>query len=283
MKLGSLPPSKSASDFFTEDTEQFASNYSHKPSFCDRFSLFQSGVQRSAPAPAKVLDFGCGPGVIAAGVARLGYDVLGTDGSAGMVQKSNTTASAAGLHNLRFELVDASSATFSPQSFDIVICSSVLEYLPEDKAVLAHLVESLKLGGSLLVSVPNAWSLIGVVERSVRRFRRSKLLCVGRHFDFSIRHYSPSRFADQLSAFGMEVQGRTSFDFPLFGHAGVRLSRIPILGAMVMFESRRTRIVELFNGAQRHEQGSMPRHSAEIAGGMPAGRQSEGRPNPPFV
>ena len=233
---------KSATAFFTADTEQFAANYTLKPSFNDRLNLFQAAVQRSAPAPAKVLDFGCGPGVIASSVARLGYDVLGTDGSVGMVQKSNSAASAAGLDNLRFELVDATSAVFPTQSFDVVICSSVLEYLPQDMAVLNKLVDSLKFGGSLLVSVPNAWSLIGITERSVRCLRRFCRLDIGRHFDYSLRHYSTTRFTDQLSSLGLEVQRRTSFEFPLFGQVGVPLSRIPALGAMILFEVRRTRL-----------------------------------------
>jgi len=234
---------KSATTFFTEDTEHFATNYTRKPSFGDRLNLFRAAVQRCEPAPAKVLDFGCGPGVIASAVARLSYDVLGTDGSVGMVQKSNAAAAAAGLNNLRFELVDAASAKLPIRTFDVIICSSVLEYLPQDMAVLRHLVDSLKLGGSLLVSVPNAWSLIGMTERSVRFLRRFCRLDIGRHFDYSLRHYSPSHFADQLSSLGLEVQHRTSFEFPLFGHAGVRLSRIQSFGAMILFEARRSRLV----------------------------------------
>lgn len=231
---------KSATTFFTEDTERFAANYARKPSFNDRLSLFQAAVQRSAPAPAKVLDFGCGPGVIALAVSRLGYDVLGTDGSAGMVGRANAVAAAAGLGRLRFELVDATSTHFPDQSFDVIICSSVLEYLPQDMAVLGRLVDSLKMGGSLLVSVPNAWSLIGIAERSLRWLRRFRRVGMGRHFDYSLRHYSCARFAAGLSALGLDVQRRTSFEFPWWGHAGVRLSRHRMLGAMVLFEARRT-------------------------------------------
>lgn len=243
MKLKESAAMKSATTFFTEDAEQFAANYTRKPSFNDRLSLFQTAVKRSAPAPARVLDFGCGPGLIASALARLGYEVLGTDGSVGMVEKSNSGAAAAGLDNLRFELVEATAARFPAQSFDVIVCSSVLEYLPEDMAVLGYLVDSLKLGGTLLVSVPNAWSLIGITERSVRGLRRRCRLDIGRHFDYSLRHYSASRFAAQLSSLGLEVQRRTSFEFPLFGHAGIRLSRIRTLGAMILFEARRTRLV----------------------------------------
>jgi 2-polyprenyl-3-methyl-5-hydroxy-6-metoxy-1,4-benzoquinol methylase len=234
---------KSATAYFTDDTEQFAANYRSKPSFNDRLNLFQAAVQRSAPIPAKVLDFGCGPGVIATAVSRQGYDVLGTDGSVGMVERSNSAATAADLDNLRFELVSATTAKFPTEHFDVIICSSVIEYLSEDMAVLSHLVDSLKFGGSLLVSVPNARSLIGIAERSVRCLRRFCRLDIGRHFDYSLRHYSPTRFAAQLSSLGLEVQRRTSFEFPLFGHAGVRLSRIHALGAMILFEARRTRLL----------------------------------------
>ena len=231
---------KAATTFFSEETEQFAGNYTRKPSFHDRLKLFLAAVQRSTPPPAKVLDFGCGPGVIAAAVARLGYDVLGTDGSVEMVGKSISNAAAAGLDCLQFELAEAMSAKFPAESFGVIVCSSVLEYLPQDKEVLRQLVDSLKLGGSLLVSVPNAWSLIGIAERSVRCLRRFCRLDLGRHFDYSLRHYSPSQFSALLSSLGLEVQRRTSFEFPLFGHAGVRLSRIRALGSMILFEARRT-------------------------------------------
>jgi glycosyltransferase involved in cell wall biosynthesis/2-polyprenyl-3-methyl-5-hydroxy-6-metoxy-1,4-benzoquinol methylase len=237
------PAKKLATTFFTEETEQFAACYERNPAFVDRLNLFQTAVQRSIPAPARVLDFGCGPGVIAAAMAHLGYDVLGTDGSSGMVQKASSIAAAAGLNHLRFELMDATTAEFLTQSFDIIICSSVIEYLPSDMEVLAHLVESLKMGGSLLVSVPNAWSLTGITERSVRCLRRLRPLGFGRHFDCSLRHYSSSRFVDQLASLGLEVQHRTSFEFPFFGQAGVRLSRFPVLGGMVLFEARKTRVV----------------------------------------
>ena len=214
-----------------------------KPSFGDRLNLFRMAVERSVSPPAKVLDFGCGPGVIASAVARLSYDVLGIDGSVGMVQKSNADATAAGLNNLRFELMEAGSAKFSSCSFDVIICSSVLEYLPEDMAVLGHLVDALKLGGSLLVSIPNAWSLIGMTERTVRCMRRLCRLNIGRHYEYSLRHYSPARFGDQLSLLGLEIQHRTSYEFPLFRHAGIRISRNQSLGAMILFEARRSRFV----------------------------------------
>ena len=234
---------KSTTAFFTEDTEQFAANYARKHSFNDRLNLFRIGVQRSASVPAKVLDFGCGPGVIASAVSQMGSDVLGTDGSEGMVRKASFGAATAGLENLRFELMEARSTGFGAQSFDVIICSSVLEYLAQDMAVLGQLVDSLKLGGVLLVSVPNAWSLIGIAERSLRLFRRFCRVDMGRHFDYSLRHYSATRFAATLSSFGLEVQRRTSFEFPLCGKAGVRLSRVRALGAMVLFEARRSRLV----------------------------------------
>ncbi len=234
---------KSTPEYFSEDSERFATNYSCKHSFKDRLNLIRTAVQRLAPVRAKVLDFGCGPGVIASAVSAMGYDVLGTDVSEGMVRRSRFAAAVGGQGNLRFELMDATNTGFASQSFDVIICSSVLEYLVQDMAILEQLVHSLKLGGVLLVSVPNAWSLIGIAECSLRKFRRFCRVDIGRHFDYSLRHYSATRFVARLSSLGLEVQRRTSFEFPLCGKAGIALSRRRSLGSMILFEARRNRLV----------------------------------------
>jgi 2-polyprenyl-6-hydroxyphenyl methylase/3-demethylubiquinone-9 3-methyltransferase len=226
-------------DYFTDDTENFAANYSIKPSFRDRLHLFESAVRRAASPPAKVLDFGCGPGVIASAIARMGFEVLGTDGSEGMVSRCNQEVSAEGLGNLRFEVMDASAANFAAESFDVIVCSSVLEYLPDDKYILEVLVGSLREGGTLIISVPNAWSIVGMMERSIRWLRRSSCLDIGRHFDYSLRHYSTSNFSSLLERSGLQVVGQTSFEFPWFGAVGIGLSRLRCVGAMRLYEARR--------------------------------------------
>src|SRR5271169_5440722 len=95
-----------ATAFFSGAAEPFASNYQKNPCFRDRLQLFLRAVQQSTPAGAKVLDFGCGPGVIALALAQLGYDVMGMDGATGMVETARTRAKTLNVKNARFNHVD---------------------------------------------------------------------------------------------------------------------------------------------------------------------------------
>ena len=55
-----------------------------------------------------VLDLGCGDGTTALPAAKRGANVLGVDIAANLVAAGNARATAAGLHNLRFQEGDAS-------------------------------------------------------------------------------------------------------------------------------------------------------------------------------
>ncbi|MBU8910288.1 MAG: class I SAM-dependent methyltransferase [Desulfobacterales bacterium] len=53
--------------------------------------------------------------------------------------------------------MDVTKLPFKNSSFDIVICSEVLEHIPDDKRALSELVRILKPGKILAVSVPRFW------------------------------------------------------------------------------------------------------------------------------
>jgi len=53
--------------------------------------------------------------------------------------------------------MDITNLPFYDNSFDIVICSEVLEHIPDDKKAMPELVRILKPGKILAVSVPRSW------------------------------------------------------------------------------------------------------------------------------
>jgi len=63
------------------------------------------------------------------------------------------------LLRLKIDLscMDVTNLPFKNSSFDIVICSEVLEHIPDDKRALSELVRILKPGKILAVSVPRFW------------------------------------------------------------------------------------------------------------------------------
>jgi 2-polyprenyl-3-methyl-5-hydroxy-6-metoxy-1,4-benzoquinol methylase len=226
----------SATQFFDGETQQFAANYEKKAGFKDRLKLFAEAVQKTTPLPAKVLDFGCGPGVIALELARLGYDVLGMDGSAEMVRMSQGRVAKHGLKNIRFAHNDAADLTLPVNEFDAVVCSSVVEYVKEDIALIKKLVASLKPKGHLILSVPHAGSLTGKAEDVVRSVRDGNR---GRHLSYSLRRYRKAEFYSTLRGMGLQSIACTNFEFPLFGSLGVQISRLSMFGTMALIQGQK--------------------------------------------
>lgn len=78
---------------------------------------------RSLPSGARVLDCSCGTGQLAVGLAELGFDVVATDASPGMVRRTRELADQRGVA-LRAATVawDDLPDHFKPSSFDLVVC-----------------------------------------------------------------------------------------------------------------------------------------------------------------
>ncbi|MDJ0921576.1 MAG: class I SAM-dependent methyltransferase [Henriciella sp.] len=109
----------------------------------------------------RVLDLGCGEGRHVHGLHMIGgLDVVGVDLDEPSLEKAQV-----GLDTLpdstggstRFQKADATALDFEDNSFDAVICSEVLEHLPDYDAALQEIRRVLKPGGKLCISVPHAW------------------------------------------------------------------------------------------------------------------------------
>ena len=110
----------------------------------------------------RVLDLGCGEGrhVIAAhaldGVDAIGVD-LSADDLATARERQEEFAAAGGDALFALLVGDAVRLPFADASFDAVICSEVLEHLPDWQSALAEIERILKPGGYFCASVPRAW------------------------------------------------------------------------------------------------------------------------------
>ncbi|MEO1304095.1 MAG: class I SAM-dependent methyltransferase [Pseudomonadota bacterium] len=113
---------------------------------------------------SRVLDLGCGEGRHVHGLYILGgLDIVGVDLHEPSLEKAKD-----GIKFLQkdaideasyvsFETGDATALRFEDDSFDAIICSEVLEHLPDYDAAIAEMRRVLKPTGKLCVSVPHAW------------------------------------------------------------------------------------------------------------------------------
>ncbi len=103
-----------------------------------------------------VLDFGSGVGSLALYLAGRGKQVTGVELSEKAVNAANRSAEKFGLtRRVKFLRRDIFKTELK-QKFDLVICSEVLEHLPDDAKALNKIHSLLKPSGRILVSVPSA-------------------------------------------------------------------------------------------------------------------------------
>lgn len=112
----------------------------------------------------RVLDLGCGEGRHAHGLHMLGgLDVVGVDLDDASLDKAREGLGTlpprddGDAHRTRFLRGDATALDFVDDTFDAVICSEVLEHLPDYDAALLEMRRVLKPGGRLCITVPHAW------------------------------------------------------------------------------------------------------------------------------
>ncbi len=109
------------------------------------------------PAPARILDAGCGPGLYAVPLARLGYDVTGLDVSAAALRHARGLARETRLPGrARFVKGDLRDVVLPEAGFDAaILVYFVLEAFtrPEQAKVLARLAASLAPNGALIVEM----------------------------------------------------------------------------------------------------------------------------------
>ena len=141
----------------------------------------------------KVLDLGCGFGRHAFEAARRGADVVALDAGRDEVEGVAATFAAmvdAGelleedLHTAAVQ-GDALHLPFPDATFDRVICSEVLEHIPDDVAAMSELARVLRPGGTMAITVPRFgpelinWALSdeyhNVPGGHIRIYRRSVL------------------------------------------------------------------------------------------------------------
>ena len=112
---------------------------------------------------ARVLDLGCGEGRHAHGLHLRGdVEVIGLDMDLASIRKAREGLGMlppreTGAPLTAFLAGDATRLPFADDQFDAVICSEVLEHLPDYRAALREIRRVLRPGGMFCATVPHAW------------------------------------------------------------------------------------------------------------------------------
>ncbi len=117
-----------------------------------RIDFIADSLRNTLPGTARILDVGCGNGVISRHLGQYGFKVTGIDVS----DKAIAIAKSLNKYdNVKFETKSAEQLVAEGEKYDAIICSEVLEHLSNPDALLEVLNKSLASNGKLLITVPN--------------------------------------------------------------------------------------------------------------------------------
>ena len=157
---------------------------------------------RAPLAGRRVLDVGCGGGLLAEALAAAGASATGIDLAPGMIEVARLHAAQVQLA-IDYRLTGAEElAAATPGAFDVVTCMEMLEHVPEPAAMVATLAALTRPGGALFVSTLNR-NLRSFLQAIVAGEYLLRLLPRGTHeYERLIR---PSELARWARAAGLEL------------------------------------------------------------------------------
>ena len=104
----------------------------------------------------RVLDVGCGTGVVARTAAartKSSGQVTGADVNAPMLSAAAGFAEKAGYSGIRWVVCDAADMPFADGTFDVTFCQQGLQFMPDRAGALREMARVTKPGGRLALSV----------------------------------------------------------------------------------------------------------------------------------
>jgi len=152
----------------------------------------------------KVLDVGCGGGILSEGLARAGAEMTSIDLAEDALACARAHAESSGLE-IDYRAIPAEElAAEMPGAFDVVVCMEMLEHVPDPGSICQALSTLVKPGGDVYLSTlnrnPKSWLFAIVAAERILR-----LLPAGTHqHDKFIRPSELSAFCRDAD---LQVQG----------------------------------------------------------------------------
>jgi len=174
-------------------------------------------IQRYANLQGKrVVDVGCGGGILTEGLAKAGADALGVDLSEDLIDIADLHGLETGV-TAHYQKISAETlAAEQPASFDHVTCMEMLEHVPDPASIIQACATLVKPGGMVFFStlnrVPKAYLLAIVAAEHVL-----KMVPKGTHEYKTF--IQPAELSQMARNAGLELQGMIGIEYSPFTKA----------------------------------------------------------------
>jgi len=164
----------------------------------------------SPVAGQKLIDVGCGGGILAESMAHRGADVTGIDMGEAPLSVARIHQLESGVSVNYQQSTAEAMAEAHPEAYDVVCCLEMLEHVPDPAAVIAACAQLAKPGASLYFSTINrnpkafAFAIVGA-EHIL------KLLPAGTH-EYA-KFIKPSEIGSWIRNAGLTLEGMTGLTY----------------------------------------------------------------------
>jgi ubiquinone/menaquinone biosynthesis C-methylase UbiE len=236
--------------FHDQDAQQYAEMRYHTNS-CEGIAYItrrQLVLDFLPPTPKKVLDIGCGPGILTKDLLAKGYAVYSSDLSIEMIRQAKLkTAQCKNPDKVFFSVNDASNLPFATNQIDTVLCIGVMYYIEDYQSVLSEIHRVLKPGGEAIIQV-NKMRWPKFYKRLVPLYQRIKSKVTGKQYDkikFHFNFFDYRQFTKDVVKEGFRLEQFEYFDFRL-PFIDVLVPKLSISMGKFMFKKRRLILFQNF-------------------------------------
>jgi 2-polyprenyl-6-hydroxyphenyl methylase/3-demethylubiquinone-9 3-methyltransferase len=162
-------------------------------------------------AGKRVVDIGCGGGILTDSMARKGAKVLGVDLASKALRVAQLHALEAGTPDVEYREISAEAlAEEQPEKFDVVTCMEMLEHVPRPESVVQACAKLVKPGG---------WVFFSTINRNPKAFL---FAIVGAEYVLSLlprgtheylKFIKPSELAGWARAAGLGLQQTQGMEY----------------------------------------------------------------------
>jgi ubiquinone/menaquinone biosynthesis C-methylase UbiE len=154
--------------FFDNDAPNWQGIYEQADIFSvihqHRYRLALGWVSSLPLTPgSRVFEVGCGAGLLAVAMAKIGLDVVATDSTPAMLELARANAESSGVH-VSLRRLDVHHLDDGAQGYDLVVALGVIPWLHSPEIALAEMSRVLRPGGYMIVNADNSARLQSLVD-----------------------------------------------------------------------------------------------------------------------